>query len=333
MHAPDGFLDPVTTVATAALAIGAVGVALRRSGGELGEREVPVAGVTAAFLFAAQMVNFPVAAGTSGHLIGAALASILLGPSVGVVVATVVVVVQALAFADGGLTALGYNTLNMAVIPGFGAAALFASFRRLLPPTGAGVVAASGLAAGLSIVLSAAAFSLEWLFGATAPVPFDTVFGAMVAVHAVIGAVEGLVTALIVGAVLAARPELVAGARDLDPAALGERRLPRRAVLLAALVSAVVMASAISQLASTEPDGLERVAEDTGFASSAEPHLLEGGLFADYATDGIADEGLSAAVAGSSGIVITLAVGYGLTRASTTRLRRSDQSVAGANPV
>ena len=116
MHAPDGFLEPGVATVTAVFSVLVIARALRESGEHLGDRQIPLAGVTAAFIFAAQMVNFPVAAGTSGHLMGGALAAVLLGPSLGAVVVTVVVVVQALMFADGGLTALGYNTLNMAIV-------------------------------------------------------------------------------------------------------------------------------------------------------------------------------------------------------------------------
>ncbi|HSM44165.1 MAG TPA: energy-coupling factor ABC transporter permease, partial [Acidimicrobiia bacterium] len=182
LHAPDGFLDAGTAVATAAISVVVVGFALRQSSAQLKEKAIPLAGITAAFVFAAQMFNFPVAAGTTGHLIGGALAAILLGPSVGVVVVTIVVVVQALAFADGGLTALGYNVVNMAIIPTYGGYAVFRVFRRWLPDNTGGVVGATGVAAWVSVVMAAVGFSVQWLFGATAPVAFDDVFGAMVGV-------------------------------------------------------------------------------------------------------------------------------------------------------
>ncbi|HEX6286049.1 MAG TPA: energy-coupling factor ABC transporter permease, partial [Acidimicrobiia bacterium] len=117
MHAPDGFLNPVTALVTAIISVAVVALAMRHSRQQLADKAIPLAGITAAFIFAAQMFNFPVAAGTTGHLLGGALAAVLLGPSVGVVVVTIVVVVQALVFADGGLTALGYNVLNMAIVP------------------------------------------------------------------------------------------------------------------------------------------------------------------------------------------------------------------------
>lgn len=334
MHAPDGFLNAGTALATGVISAGAVGVALRRSRTALGDKQVPLAGISAAFIFAAQMFNFPVAAGTTGHLLGGALAAVLLGPAVGVVVVTVVVVIQALLFADGGLTALGYNTLNMAVVTAFGGYAAFVVLRRLLPRSPSGVAAASGLAAAISVVLSAAAFSVEWLFGATVGVPFDTVFGAMVGVHLLIGVGEGVLTALAVSAVLAARPDLVHGARDLPRAVLRERaRVSKRAVAAGGLLAAIVLATVVSQFAADAPDGLARVAADTGIDQAEGQHALAGGPFADYATDGVGNESLSLAVAGVSGVAVTLAVGGGLLAAVRPRRGSGARRPADADPV
>lgn len=313
MHAPDGFLNAGTAVTTGALSAGAVGASLRHMRTSLADRQVPLAGLAAAFVFAAQMLNFPVAAGTTGHLLGGALAAVLLGPTTGAVVVTVVVVVQALAFADGGLTALGYNVLNMAIVTAFGGYGVFVLLRRLLPDNATGVVAATGIAAGLSVPLSAAAFAVEWLFGATAPVPFDTVFGAMVGVHLLIGIGEGLISAITVGAVLAVRPDLVYGARDLDRAQTAMRpRVGMRPFVIGAALVALLFAAVVSQFAAPDPDGLERVAEDQGFIDSAEDHVLAAAPFADYATAGLRNESTSLAVAGVTGVVITLLVGVGI---------------------
>ncbi len=324
MHAPDGFLNAGTAVATGVLSAGIVGVTLRHARHQLQDRQIPLAGVAAAFIFAAQMFNFPVAAGTTGHLLGGALAAVLLGPGMGAVVVTVVVAVQALLFADGGLTALGYNTLNMAIVPAFGGYALFRLFRRVMPRTAGGVVGATGLAAGLSVVLSAAAFSLQWLFGATADVPFDTVFGAMVGVHSLIGIGEGVISALAVGAVLAARPDLVYGARDIDAAGLASRaRVSTRTFAIAGMLVALLFAVVVSQFAAGDPDGLERVAQDQGFAARGQQHALDSGIFADYATEGVDNETLSLAVAGAAGTILTLAVGAGLVLALRGRRSRA----------
>ena len=311
MHAPDGFLTTPTAITTGVLSAGAMAASIRASRPELDDDRIPLAGVTAAFVFAAQMVNFPVVAGTSGHLMGGALAAVLLGPSLGLLVVAVVVIVQAIGFADGGLTALGYNVFNMAVVTSLGGWAVFRGARRLLPSTATGVTLAAFLAALVSVVLSAMAFSLQWLFGASAAVPFDTVFTAMVGVHTLIGIGEGLVTAGVVAAVLAVRPDLVRGADGIDRAA-GPARLPRARFVLAAVVASLVVAVGVAQLAVDDPDGLERVAEDTGFIESAEDHALGSSIFADYATAGVENETVSRAIAGTVGTLVTLAVGTGL---------------------
>lgn len=333
MHAPDGFLSAGTAIATGALSAGVVGVSLRQARTQLADKQVPLAGISAAFIFAAQMFNFPVAAGTTGHLLGGALAAILLGPAVGSLIVAVVVIVQALLFADGGITALGYNVLNMAVVTAFGGYALFRGLLRILPRTGTGVVFASSIAAGLSVVLSATAFSLEWLFGATFPVPFDTVFGAMVGVHLLIGIGEGVITGAAIGAVLAARPDLVAGVRHLDRAALRDRApMGMRGFALAGLLVALLLATVVSQFAGSAPDGLERVAADTGFAATADEHALSDSPFADYATQGLGNESLSLAVAGTAGVVITVAVGAGLLAAVRGRSRGDGAAPAASAP-
>ena len=329
MHAPDGFLEPPVAVVTAVISVVFLAVALRRASSELDDRQVPLAGISAAFIFAAQMFNFPVAAGTTGHLLGGALAAILLGPWVGCLVVAVVIVVQALLFADGGVTALGYNVVNMAIVPAFAGWALYLLFRKLMPRSSTGVVGAAGLACGTSVVLAATAFSLEWLFGASAPVPFDTVFAAMVGTHALIGIGEGVLSALVIAAVLASRPDLVTGARDLTPDELGDRRpVSGRAFAVGGVLVAVFFAVVVSQFAFDDPDGLERVAEDKGFIHAAQDHLISASPFADYATAGVRNQQLSLAIAGLSGVLVTLLVGYGLARAGTAVRVSPDRRVS-----
>jgi cobalt/nickel transport system permease protein len=215
MHIPDGFIDGTTSAGAAVVAAGGVGATLRRAGEVLDERRVPLAGLVAAFVFAVQMLNFPVVSGTSGHLLGGALAAVLVGPAVGALCVTVVLAVQALLFADGGLSALGLNVLNMALVTAFGGYAVFLLARRVMSRTPSSVVAAAGIAAAVSVVLSALAFTVEYAIGGTGTASVATVGGAMVGVHVLIGVGEGVITALVVGAVLATRPDLVWGARDL----------------------------------------------------------------------------------------------------------------------
>ncbi|HLV89888.1 MAG TPA: energy-coupling factor ABC transporter permease [Acidimicrobiia bacterium] len=318
MHAPDGFLNAGTAVATGVVSAGTIGMALRQLKQTMSEKVVPVAGITAAFIFAAQMFNFPVAAGTTGHLMGGALAAILLGPHLGALVVTVVVAVQALFFADGGLTALGYNILNMAIVPAYGGYALFRIFKRILPNGRGGIVGATALAAWGSVVLSAAAFSIQWLFGATAPIPFTRVFAAMVGVHVLIGIGEAVISALAVGAVLASRPDLVHGAKGV---ALGEGtgKVPMRVFVIGGVLVSLAFATIVSQFAVDNPDGLEWVAETEGFAEQGAEHAWSDFLFADYATRGIENETLSLAIAGIVGTLITLLVAWGILRAFRER--------------
>jgi cobalt/nickel transport system permease protein len=226
MHIPDGFVDGRTSAAALGLAAGGVGVALRKAGETLQEKHIPLCGLVSAFVFAAQMLNFPVAAGTSGHLLGGLLAAVLVGPWAGIVCVAVVLVVQALVFADGGLSAIGLNVVNMAIVAALGGYGVFLLVRAVLPRTKSAVVMASGVAAGISCVLASSAFSLEYALGGTGGAPVRTVFAATVGVHALIGVGEGVITAMTVAAVLATRPDLVYGAADLPVARVGGRVVP-----------------------------------------------------------------------------------------------------------
>jgi cobalt/nickel transport system permease protein len=207
MHVPDGFLTPEVAAACAVPAIGAVGYGLRRASRDLDERRVPLLGVTAAFVFAAQMLNFPVAGGTSGHFLGAALAAILLGPWMATVVLSVVLVVQAFVFADGGITALGANVLNMGVIGGLVVGGLMVAARHVLPKRRGVFLAIAGAGAWLEVVLGAVACALELAVSGT--VPLGTVLPAMLGVHALIGVGEAVITVAAVSAVLTTRPDVV----------------------------------------------------------------------------------------------------------------------------
>jgi cobalt/nickel transport system permease protein len=216
VHIPDGFINAGTSLGAGVVGAGGLAVCVRRSRDTLAERQVPLAGLTAAFVFAVQMLNFPVAGGTSGHLLGGVLAAVLVGPWVGALCMAVVLLVQAL-FADGGLTALGLNIFNMAIVGALGGYAIFATLRQVLPRSRFGVLTATAMASWLSVVLASIAFSAEYVIGGTGGVAPATVFGAMVGVHALIGIGEVVITTLTVAAVLAARPDLVHGASDLLP--------------------------------------------------------------------------------------------------------------------
>lgn len=219
MHVPDGFLDVQTSLATAAVAAVAVALALRGSRRELDDRAAPLAGLVATFVFAAQMVTFPVAAGTSGHLLGGALAAVLVGARTATLCLTVVLLVQTLLFADGGLTALGTNVTLLGVVAVWTGYAVFHLALAALPRRVGSVPLAAGIGAFVSVPAAALALTGLFALGGTAPVDVATLGAAMAAVHALIGIGEAVLTALVVSSVVALRPDLVHGARRLRTAA------------------------------------------------------------------------------------------------------------------
>lgn len=215
VHVPDGFFDVATSLGTGVASAGTVTVGLRRAAQDLSDRMAPMAGLVAAFIFALQMLNFPVVSGTSGHLLGGALAAVLVGPYVGLTCVSIVVFVQALLFADGGLSALGLNVLLIAIVPAFVGYGVFTVAARLLPPTRQGVVASAAVGAFVSVPVAAAVFSVLFAVGGAVDLSFSAVMGAMVGTHVLIGVGEAVITAAIVSAVVASRPDLVHGARHL----------------------------------------------------------------------------------------------------------------------
>ncbi|MFF5786324.1 energy-coupling factor ABC transporter permease [Streptomyces sp. NPDC012693] len=331
MHVPDGFINAPVSVAAGVVAAGAVAVSLRGARRELddghgAERTAPLAGLVAAFIFAVQMLNFPVAAGTSGHLLGGALAAILVGPWTGVLCIAVVLLMQGILFADGGLTALGVNITVMGVVTVVVAYALFRGLVLVLPRTRASVTAASFVAALVSVPASAAAFTLLYAIGGTTEVPVTKVLTAMVGVHLLIGIGEAAITMLTVGAVIAVRPDLVYGARgltaplklrvdgelvDAAPAPAPATGGSPRKLWIGGVVTALVLAGFVSFYASASPDGLEKVAADKGFDAKAEDHAAADSPLADYGVKGIEAPRLSGGLAGVIGVGATLAVGTG----------------------
>jgi cobalamin biosynthesis protein CbiM len=211
MHIPDGFIDIKTSAAVGALSVAGVAAALKGAKSQLTEKSAPLAGLTAVFVFAVQMLNFPVAAGTSGHLLGGALAAVLVGPYAATLAITVVLIIQAFLFADGGLTALGLNVFNMSIVGvwvGYGA---FLLVRKFLPQSKASVAIAAAVAGFLSVPAAAVGFVLQYAVGATATYETSAVLTAMVSTHILIGIGEAIITFLTVSAVLASRSDLVFG--------------------------------------------------------------------------------------------------------------------------
>ncbi|MEV5848787.1 energy-coupling factor ABC transporter permease [Streptomyces sp. NPDC051985] len=323
MHVPDGFIDAPTSAVTAVVAAGALAVSLRGARRELDERTAPLAGLVAAFIFAVQMLNFPVAAGTSGHLLGGALAAILVGPYTGVLCVSVVLLMQGILFADGGLTALGVNITDMAIVTTVVAYAVFRGLLKVLPRTRRSVTAASFVAALLSVPAAAVAFTLLYAVGGTTDVSLGKVATAMVGVHVLIGVGEAVITALTVGAVVAVRPDLVHGARELRqglklrvngvlvdaPTAPVAARTSRRALWVTGLVTSLVLAGFVSFYASADPDGLEKVAHDKGIDTKVEEHASADSPLADYGVRDVSDARLSGGLAGVIGVGTTVVAG------------------------
>ena len=211
MHIPDGFIDIPTSAAFGTLALAGTAIALKKAKTEVDDRTAPMAGLTAVFICAVQMLNFPVAAGTSGHLLGGALAMVLVGPYAASLAITVVLGVQALLFADGGLTALGLNVFNLSVIAVLVSFLVFKLMVKLLPKTKSAIPLAAGIAAFVSVPISASAFTLQYAIGGNGTAPVETVLIAMFSTHLLIGIGEAVITMLTVSAILASRSDLVYG--------------------------------------------------------------------------------------------------------------------------
>jgi cobalt/nickel transport system permease protein len=211
MHIPDGFIDVQTSAIFAGIAAAGVATALKGARTQLDEKTAPLAGLTAVFIFAVQMLNFPVAAGTSGHLIGAVLAAVLVGPWAATLALTIVLLVQAFLFADGGLTALGLSVFNMSLLAVWAGYGAFILIRKILPKNKASVSIAAAIGALISVPVAAIGFTVQYALGATATYSTSTVLTAMVGTHVLIGIGEAIITGLTVSAVLASRSDLVYG--------------------------------------------------------------------------------------------------------------------------
>ena len=314
MHVPDGLINAGTSIGAGVAAAGGLVTAVRGKLEALDSR-LPLAGLTAALIFALQMLNFPVLPGVSGHVMGGALAAILLGPRLGMMAVSVVVIVQAVLFADGGLTALGINVINMAILTTLSGWVVFRVFATLRVP---GLLAAA-IASWASVVASAGGFVLEYSIGGTGGVDAGTLLPPMLGVHAVIGIGEGLITAAVLGAVAARRPDIVVGFGGAKAGARGLSGRTAGGFVLGGMAAAAALIVFLAPLAAPTPDGLEAVASDIGIAETVEPSII-GGPLADYTLAG-RDNALGTIGAGLAGLAATFAIGLGL--ASLRRRRTS----------
>lgn len=316
MHIPDGFLDGRTVAVSAAMSVTALGVALNHAKQSLPPRRIPLLGLTASFIFAAQMLNFPVAGGTSGHLIGAVLAAILLGPSSAVIAVTAVLIVQALLFADGGVLALGANVFNMAVAGSVGGYALYRLIRRLAPGDRGRLVAA-GFSAWCATVFMSLLCAGELAWSGTSP--WSITFPAMANVHMIIGLGEGAITMLAVTAIARIRPDLL---EEENGSTISEKSYVPFLVYGAILLFGLVFF--VSPFASPWPDGLERVASSLGFADKAlTPPVLHAPI-ADYQIPGLGSTTVATGVAGAAGAVVVFGLSFLLAHILVRNRRQGD---------
>ena len=308
MHIPDGFLSVAVSILMWGASIVVIAYALRRVSADLDERKVPLMGVLAAAIFAGQMLNFTVIGGTSGHLMGAALATILLGPWAAVLVMTTVVGVQALIFQDGGLLVLGANIFNMGVI---GVAVSFMAYetlRRLARGQRWGIFAGGFTAAWLSIEITALAVALQLAISRTSPA--NLAIPAMAGVHALIGIGEGLITVGALSFVYAIRPDFLEAGKA--------KAVKGSLVWITGLLIALALAIS-APLASANPDGLEWVAEQQGFLDMSQGSLYE--IIPDYMLPGVSNEALATIIAGILGTLIVFGIAFFIARS------RSDHSI------
>ena len=320
MHIPDGFLDAKTLAVTTGLAAVGVTAAVRQARTQLPPKKVPLLGVTAAFVFAAQMVNFPIAGGTSGHLIGGVLAGVLLGPSGAVLVMTAVLTLQCLLFADGGLLALGANIFNMGMVGGVGGYYVYRAVRRAFGAQSS--FFAVPVAAWCGTVMAAVATAGE--LSLSGVVPWSVGVLAMAGVHMVMGVGEALITTLVVLAIDRTRPEILAdGSAGLPFRGTGE-------TVVFGLMISLGLGMFISPIASTWPDGLEKVAAALGFLGRAVKMPLIPAPIPDYALPGIASPAWATAVAGGIGTTVVFLVVLAIARLVVPR-RRGDAGPASSS--
>ena len=288
LHIPDGFLNLIVSLICWVITALVIGMAISRTNKSLGEKQIPLMGVMAAFIFAAQMINFPVAGGTSGHLLGGALAAIVLGPWAAMLVMTAVIAVQALLFQDGGLIVMGANIMNMGLVT---AAIGYGLYRSVSGQSRAVKLGVAGVAAWLSVMAGALLTALQlWLSGTS---QLSVVVPAMLGVHALIGLGEAFITVSALAFITQTRPDLLGEGSESAKAS-------RNWVYVGGIISLIVVF--LSPFASADPDGLERVAENLGFIGAGQSAPFE--IIPDYTLPFLGETAISTILAGVVGIVV-----------------------------
>lgn len=297
MHIPDGFISPPVAIVTTIASAGVLTLSLWKTREYIGLKQAPIIALTTAFIFAAQMINFPVAGGTSGHLLGATLAVVILGnPWAATISISTVLFIQALLFADGGITALGANIFNMGIVGVWVSWILVKTLQRLLGGSKKRLPLAAGIAAGISTVTAAISCSLLLIISGTADA--NLVLPAMTGTHILIGVGEGLITGGVLTYLITTRPDLLPGDE------------PQLQKWLVPVISTLLVAGVLSLFASSFPDGLERVAENLGFIHLEENVRVEVPTpFADYQIQGI-NEQIGTSISGLLGTAICFGLAF-----------------------
>lgn len=258
MHVPDGFINAQVSVATGVISLGTLWAYVRNAKNLVADKLIALTGMMSALIFVLQMINFPIAAGTSGHLLGGALAVIVLGPSLGIICISIVVVIQSLLFADGGLSALGVNVLNMAIITSLTGWLTITFWKKLFGDSQFTLISGSVIAGLLSVVFSSIAFVMEYAIGGTVSVPLGSVLIAMISTHLFIGLGEGIITALIISLLLRVRSDLVY-------ANTKKNKSNNLSTSYGIFIVLILSLTLVTPYASSSPDGLESVASNFGF--------------------------------------------------------------------
>ena len=293
MHVPDGFMNVTMSAATGAISFGTLWAYIRSAKDLIADKFIALTGMMSALIFVLQMINFPVAAGTSGHLLGGALAVIVLGPRLGLICLSVVVIIQSLLFADGGLSALGVNVLNMAIVTTTTSWFIVKYWIKFIGKNKTSIVTVSVLAGILSVVFSSIAFTIQYAIGGTISIPVGTVLIAMVTTHLIIGLGEGVITALIITLLMRVRPDLVYAFDRND-------KNTTRVSFYGLFIILILLLSLVTPFASSSPDGLESVAEEFGFTQTDGIVLL----LDDYGISAINNNFVSTVLSALLGITV-----------------------------
>ena len=300
MHVPDGFMNVTMSAATGVISFGTLWAYIRSAKDLIADKFIALTGMMSALIFVLQMINFPVAAGTSGHLLGGALAVIVLGPRLGLICLSVVVIIQSLLFADGGLSALGVNVLNMAIVTSATSWFIVKYWIKFIGKNRTSIVSVSVLAGILSVVFSSIAFTIQYAIGGTISIPVGTVLLAMVTTHFIIGFGEGIITALIITLLIRVRPDLIYAYERSD-------ENTTKVSFYGLFIILILLLSLITPFASSSPDGLESVAEEFGFTQTDGIVLL----LDDYGISAVNNDFISTVLSALLGVTV-LAIMFNL---------------------